>query len=133
MNCRIFPGVPADEVERTLRRIVDNPSIRFTRDRQPTPSPASPLDPRVMDSVRELADDMFGEIPIIPTMSTGATDGLYARNAGIPVYGISAIFSDPEDARAHGQDERVGVEQYFDAVQFWYRMVKRLASPGITP
>lgn len=133
VNCRIFPGVPADEVQQTLERIVDNPSISFTRDRVPTPSPPSPLDPAVMDPVRELVDDMFGEIPIIPTMSTGATDGLYARNAGIPVYGISAIFSDPEDARAHGQDERVGVEEYFDAVQFWYRLVKRLASPRVTP
>ncbi len=131
INCRIFPGVSADEVEQTLKDVVDDPGVRFERDREPTASPASPLDPQVMGPVRELVDDIFGEIPIIPTMSTGATDGLYVRNGGIPVYGLSAIFGDPEDARAHGLDERVLIESYYAAYQFWYRLVKRLASPGI--
>ncbi len=60
-------------------------------------------------------------------MSTGATDGLYVRNAGIPVYGVSAIFGLAGDGRAHGRDERVGVKQFFDAAQYWYRLVKKLS------
>ena len=65
--------------------------------------------------------------PIIPTMSTGATDGNYVRNAGIPVYGVAAIFGDPNDSRAHGQNERVGIKEYYDAQEFWYRMLKSVS------
>jgi acetylornithine deacetylase/succinyl-diaminopimelate desuccinylase-like protein len=60
-------------------------------------------------------------------MSMGATDGLFTRNAGIPTYGVSAIFDDPNDVRAHGRDERVGVKAFHDAAEFWYRLVKTLA------
>jgi acetylornithine deacetylase/succinyl-diaminopimelate desuccinylase-like protein len=60
-------------------------------------------------------------------MSSGATDGLYLRNGGIPTYGVSALFDDPADVRAHGRDERISVSGYYAAVQFWYRMVKELA------
>jgi acetylornithine deacetylase/succinyl-diaminopimelate desuccinylase-like protein len=60
-------------------------------------------------------------------MSTGATDGLFMRNAGIPVYGVSAIAEDPDDFRAHGQDERIRVQSYYDALEYWYRLVKVLS------
>jgi acetylornithine deacetylase/succinyl-diaminopimelate desuccinylase-like protein len=59
-------------------------------------------------------------------MSTGATDGLYVRNAGIPVYGVSAVFERIDDIRAHGRDERIGVKAYHDAARFWYELVKTL-------
>ena len=61
-------------------------------------------------------------------MSAGATDGLYTRSAGIPTYGVSAIFDRIDDVRAHGRDERIGVKAYHDAAQFWYELVKTLAS-----
>ena len=76
---------------------------------------------------RQIVEEMWPGVPLIPTMSTGATDGNYVRNAGIPVYGVSAIFSDPNDSRAHGKDERVGVKEYYSAQEFWYRMLKRLS------
>jgi acetylornithine deacetylase/succinyl-diaminopimelate desuccinylase-like protein len=60
-------------------------------------------------------------------MSTGATDGSYVRNAGIPVYGTGAIFGDPEDARSHGRDERVSVTRFYEALEFWNRLIRRLS------
>jgi acetylornithine deacetylase/succinyl-diaminopimelate desuccinylase-like protein len=60
-------------------------------------------------------------------MEAGATDGLFVRRAGIPTYGMSAILEDPDDLRAHGMDERVGVEAFYGAAQFWYRMIKVFA------
>jgi acetylornithine deacetylase/succinyl-diaminopimelate desuccinylase-like protein len=60
-------------------------------------------------------------------MSTGATDGLFTRNAGIPTYGVAAIFEDINDSRAHGRDERVGIEEFHLAAAFWYELVKRVA------
>ena len=72
---------------------------------------------------------MWPGVPVIPTMSTGATDGLYLRNAGIPVYGVSGIFSDmDEPARAHGQNERVLAKSYFEGQEFLYRLTRTLTS-----
>ena len=60
-------------------------------------------------------------------MGTGATDGLYLRIAGIPTYGVSGIFEDMDDIRAHGRDERIGIKEFYDGEEFLYRLVKRLA------
>ena len=66
-------------------------------------------------------------MPVMPLMATGASDGLYTRNAGIPTYGISGIFTDIEDSRSHGRDERVGVKQFYEGAQFLYALVKRVS------
>ena len=127
VNCRLLPGQSADGVEATLHEVLGNPEISITRVNRPTPSDPLPLTEEIMGAIEPIVADMWPGVPVIPTMSTGATDGLYVRNAGIPVYGLSAIFGDPDDARAHGKDERVGVKEFFDAQEFWYRMLKALA------
>jgi acetylornithine deacetylase/succinyl-diaminopimelate desuccinylase-like protein len=96
--------------------------------REPTLSPASPLRPDVIQPVTALAHKMWPGAVVVPEMSTGATDGLYVRNAGIPVYGVSAVFERIDDIRAHGRDERIGVKAYHDAATYWYQLVKSLAS-----
>ncbi len=70
---------------------------------------------------------MFPGVVVVPVMSTGATDGLFLRNADIPTYGIDGTFSDIDDVREHGRDERVGIKQYFDGLEFQYRLIKALA------
>jgi acetylornithine deacetylase/succinyl-diaminopimelate desuccinylase-like protein len=70
---------------------------------------------------------MWPGVPVVPLMSTGATDGLFLRKAGIPVYGVSGIFADVDDVREHGKDERVGVKEYFEGEEFLYNLVKLLA------
>jgi acetylornithine deacetylase/succinyl-diaminopimelate desuccinylase-like protein len=96
----------------------------------PTPSSASPLRPDVMAPIEQLAGEMWPGAVVVPQMSTGATDGAFTRNAGIPTYGVSAIFAPIDDIRAHGRDERVGVEEYHKAAEFWYRLVAALAPAG---
>ena len=66
--------------------------------------------------------------PVLPMMASGASDSLYLRNAGIPSYGVSGLFSELNDTRAHGRDERVGIAEFYDSLQFLYVLVKRLAS-----
>ncbi len=66
-------------------------------------------------------------MPIVPTMSAGATDGSYLRNAGIPTYGHSGLAGDVDDVRAHGRDERVLVQSFFTGQEYLYRLVKVLA------
>lgn len=128
VNCRVLPGEDPDDVEATLRGLAGNPDIEITRVNVPTASDPSPLTDEIMGLLEPLVQDMWPGVPVIPTMSTGATDGNYVRNAGIPVYGVAAIFGDPNDARAHGQNERVGVGEFFAAQEFWYRMLKALSS-----
>ena len=74
-----------------------------------------------------LVEEQWEGVPIIPSMSTGATDGLFYRNAGMPVYGISGVFGKPGEYRAHGLDEKVGVREFHESVSFWYRMLRDLA------
>ena len=71
---------------------------------------------------------MWGDVPVIPSMETGASDGLYLRNAGMPVYGVSGVFLDADDIRAHGKDERIMVRAFYEGVEFSYRLVKALTS-----
>ena len=128
VNCRILPTETADAVERTLHEVLADSTIKVERVAEPTPSPPSPLVPEVLGPIEALVAEFWPGVPIVPTMSTGATDGLYVRNAGIPVYGVAAIFGDPEDSRAHGRDERVAIERFYEALEFWYRMVRAFSS-----
>jgi len=74
---------------------------------------------------------MWPGVPVIPMMSTGATDGLFLRNAGIPVYGVSGLFNDIADIRAHGQNERINIESFFEGQEFLYRLMEALSSSDV--
>ena len=128
VNCRMLPDDPADNVEGVLKTIVADTAIHFSRLDPVTPSPASPLRRDVMGPVEQLVKKMWPEATIVPEMSTGATDGAYTRNAGIPTYGVAAVFQKIDDDRSHGKDERIRVKSYHDAAEFWYQLVKLLTS-----
>lgn len=128
VNCRIVPGESPEDIRRALERVVADTAIRLTAPREAVVSPPSPLSPEIMEPVERLAGEMWPGAVIVPEQSTGATDGLYTRNAGIPTYGVGALFEEVGDIRWHGRDERVGVEAYHRAATFWYRLVRELAS-----
>ena len=128
VNCRIMPGLAAAEVEATLNRIVDDPQVSISRDAEPVPSEPSPLRADVMAAVKMAVEARYPGIPILPTMSTGATDGLYVRNAGIPTYGVNGLFSSPRGANAHGMNEHVKVEQFYAGLKHWEIILKALSS-----
>ena len=91
-------------------------------------SEPSPLKPEVIEAIERVTAQLWPGVPVVPIMSTGATDGLYLRNAGIPTYGVSGFFEDADDTRAHGRDERLGVKQFYEGREFLYRLVKALSS-----
>ena len=128
VNCRILPGHTPEETEAVLRRVIDDEGVSIRPTGVATPSDPSPWDADLMAPIEAIVQEMWPGTPVIPNMGTGATDGLYVRNAGIPVYALGAIFSAPGDVRAHGLDERVGVDEFHDAVEFWYRMLKTVSS-----
>jgi acetylornithine deacetylase/succinyl-diaminopimelate desuccinylase-like protein len=128
VNCRLLPGYPPDSATATLKRVMADTAIQVRVSDPPTLSPASPLRPDVMGPVESLAKKRWPGVAIIPEMSTGATDGLYLRNAGIPVYGVAAIFERVDDIRAHGRDERINIGVFHDAAEYWYDLVKALTT-----
>ncbi len=128
VNCRVLPGESADAVRDTIAKVVNDPEIQIGWIDRATPSPASPLSSEVMRPIEQTTSEFWPGVPVMPLMATGASDGLYLRNAGIPTYGISGLFGDINDDRSHGRDERVGVPQFYDSLQFLYTLVKRLAS-----
>ncbi|MCP9496411.1 MAG: M20/M25/M40 family metallo-hydrolase [Pyrinomonadaceae bacterium MAG19_C2-C3] len=127
INCRILPQENAADVQRTLVRVLADNAISVSYIKEPKPSPPSPLTPDVMRPIEETTAAMFPRVPVVPIMGTGATDSLYFRQVGIPMYGVSGLFSDIDDNRAHGRDERLGVKEFYDGQEFLDRLVKALA------
>jgi acetylornithine deacetylase/succinyl-diaminopimelate desuccinylase-like protein len=127
VNCRILPGEPTTPVEATLRRLAGD-RVQLTVLSAPKPSPPSPIPPALMARFERLAVMQWPGVPVTPVMEAGATDGLFTRLAGIPTYAPSALPADPDDVRAHGRDERLAAEPFYQASEFWYRMMKEFGA-----
>jgi acetylornithine deacetylase/succinyl-diaminopimelate desuccinylase-like protein len=123
VNCRILPGTPGKDVETVLAGLAGD-RVTLTVVEPPVSSPPSPLPPALLGRLEPLVARYWPKVPVIPTMLAGATDGMYTRRGGIPTYGISALDQDPEDVRAHGKDERVGVEAFYRSTQFWFELIR---------
>ena len=128
VNCRLLPGTSPEEVQQTLERVVADPQIAITQIKPAKPSPPSPLRPDIFRAIEKASDAVWPSAPVIPVMTAGATDGLYFRKAGIPTYGVSGLFIDIGDDRAHGKDERIRITSFDEAADFLYRLVKSLSS-----
>jgi acetylornithine deacetylase/succinyl-diaminopimelate desuccinylase-like protein len=127
VNCRVLPGEPIESVHNTLETVIGDDQISVTRAAIANPSPPSPLTEEMLGAIESITNDMWPDVPVIPTMSTGATDGLYLRKAGIPVYGVSGLFGEIDDVRAHGQNERILIKSYFEGQEFLYRLTTTLS------
>ena len=131
VNCRMFPGDTSKSTRDALAALVNDSAVEvIDAGTVRPPEPPSPLIPRVINAISVVSSDMFGDIPMIPVMSTGATDSRYFRQLNIPAYGVSGLFSDPTvDARAHGRDERMRVQSFYEGQEFLYRLTKALTRP----
>jgi len=129
VNCRILPGESPAGVKAKLEEVIADPKVSVGFVDEATPSRPSPLTPAVMQPLEAISAAMFPGVTVVPVMGTGATDGLYLRNAGIPTYGVEGIFYEADDNRSHGRDERVGVKQFYEGLEFQYRLIKALAAP----
>jgi acetylornithine deacetylase/succinyl-diaminopimelate desuccinylase-like protein len=126
VSCRVLPHDDVAEVEAALHTIAGD-KVRVSALTHTVASPASPLRDDVLKAVEDITQQLWPGVPVVPAMGTGATDSRFLRNAGIAMYGVSGLFVDPADYRAHGRDERVGVQRVYEAREFLYRLVKRLA------
>jgi acetylornithine deacetylase/succinyl-diaminopimelate desuccinylase-like protein len=138
VNCRILPGHTREEVRQVLMRVLADPrvDVRYVdnsgRVLNSAPNgqalPPVKLRPDVMQTLDKVAGEMWPGVPVIPTMSTGASDGIYTNAAGMPTFGVSGVAIDMNDVRAHGRDERLRVESFYQGVDFYYRYLKALTS-----
>jgi len=128
VNCRILPGHSAEEVRKQLVTALGDPKIEVALDEKEIAGPRASVDADLLHTVEAVAAGVFPGVPVVPTMSSGATDSKYFRLAGIAAYGISGIFVDIDDLRAHGRDERVGVKQFYEGQEFLTRLVRELAA-----
>jgi len=127
LNCRILPGTTSGEIEADIREVLSGLNLEIESIYVGVPSESSLMPDAFLESIESLVEDHWEGVPVIPNMSTGATDGLFYRNAGMPVYGISAIFEMPGENRAHGLDERVGIRGFHKSVAFWYQLLQIIA------
>jgi acetylornithine deacetylase/succinyl-diaminopimelate desuccinylase-like protein len=127
INCRVMPGHSMAEVQQVLAEVIADDPVTITPTERDTSAPASPLDPGLMQVVERITSEMWPGVPVIALMSTGASDSRYFRQAGIPAYGVSGIFVDVDDIRAHGRDERLGVKQFYEGYEFLWRLVTALS------
>jgi acetylornithine deacetylase/succinyl-diaminopimelate desuccinylase-like protein len=128
VNCRIFPGDSIESVQKALRLAIGDDQVGIHVQGDVDVGPASPLRKDVLKAVDRLGDTLWPGVLTIPTMSTGATDGRYLRVAGIPTYGVSGFFGDRDDVRAHGRDERMNVNSFYEGQAFLYQLVKDLSA-----
>jgi acetylornithine deacetylase/succinyl-diaminopimelate desuccinylase-like protein len=126
IQCRIMPGESQAQIEKTLTDIAADPAVKLSVVYPPDISPESPIDGRIFGEVEKLANEMWPGIPVIPELSAGASDSAFTRAAGLPSYGIDAMFQDIDDQRAHGRDERVRIDVFDQELDFSYRLMKDL-------
>jgi acetylornithine deacetylase/succinyl-diaminopimelate desuccinylase-like protein len=129
INCRIFPGTTVDQVKAKLVELAADPKVTVTVENQRsevTKAPP-PLTPEIMGPIDEMAGKLWPNVPIIPVLTAGATDGAFMSPVGIPTYGVTGMFGDPDGNGVHGLNERIRVTSLYNGRDFLYGLVKLYA------
>jgi acetylornithine deacetylase/succinyl-diaminopimelate desuccinylase-like protein len=128
VNCRLLPGDSAGDVQAALRRVLADDQITLKPMAELESGPVPPVPADLVTLLDRVSARHFPGVPVLPVMSSGATDGRFLRAAGVPTYGISGLFHDVDDVRAHGRDERIRVQSFYEAQAFLYDLVEELVS-----
>ena len=129
VNCRMFPGRTPDETQAALAAAIGNPAVKIEQRVKDKPIAKSPpMDPAIVGPMERLVAKHFPGVPVIPTMSTGATDGVYLGAVGIPTYGVPGIWLDPDFNGMHGLNERLEVRSLYAGRDYLFDLVKELSS-----
>ena len=126
INCRIFPGTTVEQVQAKLVDLVADPEIKVTilGARSEVTKAPPPLTPQIMKPIQAMAAKIWPGVPIIPVLTAGATDGAFLSPVGIPTYGVSGMFADPDGNGVHGLNERIRVTSLYNGRDFLYGLVK---------
>jgi acetylornithine deacetylase/succinyl-diaminopimelate desuccinylase-like protein len=131
VNCRIVPGETVEQTRATLVRIIGDAGVTVTANQPLTPvAKAPPLDPTILAPAEAVAAARFPGLPVVPTMSTGATDGIFLEAIGIPVYGVPGILAEPDFNGIHGLNEHLRVRSLYQGRDYLFDLVRRYAIAG---
>jgi acetylornithine deacetylase/succinyl-diaminopimelate desuccinylase-like protein len=122
VNCRIFPGVPVETVRESLAAAIGDAGVRITTLDDPQASPVSEMRADVMQAIARAVHEQYPGVPIVPYLESGGTDGLVYRTAGIPTFASSGLFSKPSEMYAHGLNERLPVQSFYQGLEHIYRL-----------
>ena len=132
VNCRILPGHTSDEVQKVLVKVLNDPEISVTaivaKGAGTEATAPSPLRPDVMGALEKVSAELWPGVPVVPQMDPGASDNSILRARGTPAYGVVGVFTDVEDDRSHGKDERIRAASFYGGVDFYYRFIKALSA-----
>jgi acetylornithine deacetylase/succinyl-diaminopimelate desuccinylase-like protein len=130
INCRVFPGVSRDQVRAALVKVVDDPQVSVTevQNGRVGSDEGPPMTHEVMGPIEKVTNDMWPGVPVVPTLLAAATDGKALMAGGIPTYGVSGLFFEPDLGHIHGLNERIGVQSLMEGREFLYRLVKIYAA-----
>lgn len=128
VNCRILPGHSPDEVQKQIEAALADKGVAVTPDGKDAASQPSVPPKELTTAIEGLSSTFWPGVPVVPTMSPGATDGRFLRNAGIPCFGHGGLAADMADVRAHGKDERILTKSFYDGEEYLYELVKALSS-----
>jgi acetylornithine deacetylase/succinyl-diaminopimelate desuccinylase-like protein len=129
VNCRIYPTDSVEDVRLALEQAIADPEVTVTAlpMRSPVVAPP-PLTPAIWDPIVATAAEIFPGLPVVPIFQAGGTDAPFLAAIGIPTYGIGAYFLEPDLGYIHGLNERIRVDSLYDARDFLYALVQRLAT-----
>jgi acetylornithine deacetylase/succinyl-diaminopimelate desuccinylase-like protein len=129
VNCRITPGETAEDVQATLERTVSGLGLKVTRltATERTLAIPPPLDPKIVGPIEKIAAKHFPGVPVIPEMSTGASDATHLGRLGIPTYGVPGLWNEPETAGTHGLNERISVNSLYRGRDYLFDLIRYFA------
>jgi acetylornithine deacetylase/succinyl-diaminopimelate desuccinylase-like protein len=127
IQCRMMPGDTAEQVQAALTAVLNDAKISVTLDAPPIVSPESPPTLQITAKVMRVVHSMWPGVPLVPTMATGFSDDRQTRNAGMVSYDLSGVWADVNENRAHGRDERIGVQEFDESVEYTYRLMKQMS------
>jgi acetylornithine deacetylase/succinyl-diaminopimelate desuccinylase-like protein len=125
VNCRVLPDEDGAEIQKTLVRVVDNPKVAVSAAGNARNTVIIPLPAELRTHIERVTGELWPGLQVIPTMGTGATDGSRLRNAGIPTFGVAGQFYG--DSNAHGMNERIPEDAFYQSLEFMYRLVTGLS------
>jgi acetylornithine deacetylase/succinyl-diaminopimelate desuccinylase-like protein len=128
IQCRMLPDDRQESVQALLTKTLADPAIKVSVITPALPGPESVADTKLLGKLQSVVTSMWPTVPVVPDMDSGASDSKFTRAAGIPSFGITGMFIDMDDVRAHGRDERILIDNFYQDVEFTYRLMKSLSS-----
>ncbi|HVY87931.1 MAG TPA: M20/M25/M40 family metallo-hydrolase [Hyphomonadaceae bacterium] len=124
LSCRVMQGTTPEQVQQALEKAINDPEVKVAIEKRRDGSSPPPLTDEVMAPVKEMAKKMWPGVPVVPSMTAGATDGRFFMNAGIPTYGMSGMFSTAGETNAHGLNEKIRVKSLYEGRDFLEGVVR---------